>query len=287
METVGIIFAILGVILIQFIPFKLLQYHRKKPHEVEQVPNYDNTSFSKLYFSYNGRIPLSTFWFCFVLPYSCYLFAIISIANLDFLDLEGIVAICFFFILPTIYPASVMIVKRAHDVDIPWWILLFHLLPPLIANLVVELELLLQQGKTGTNRYGRDPLELSTNIAKYNLGMLIKLFVSLIFFIGLLSFLVGVFIIINEPESKFYRTFFLLFILICLPSGYFLFRRKKAQTKSESQNITVEDKNEITNSQIKDESIESKLEKLKSMLDKELITEEEFNAKKQKLIDEM
>jgi len=33
--------------------------------------------------------------------------------------------------------------------------------------------------------------------------------------------------------------------------------------------------------------IDSKLEKLKSMLDKELITEEEFNAKKQKLIDEI
>ena len=78
-----------------------------------------------------------------------------------------------------------------------------------------------------------------------------------------------------------------IFISICIASGYFLFRRKKEPSKLESQNITVEDKNEITNSQIKDESIESKLEKLKSMLDKELITEEEFNAKKQKLIDEM
>jgi len=36
-----------------------------------------------------------------------------------------------------------------------------------------------------------------------------------------------------------------------------------------------------------DDSIESKIEKLKSMLDKELITEDEFNAKKQKLIDEI
>ena len=75
--------------------------------------------------------------------------------------------------------------------------------------------------------------------------------------------------------------------LICIASGYFLFRRKKEQINSDSQNITDEDQNGITNSQNNDDSIESKLEKLKSMLDKELITEEEFNAKKQKLIDEM
>ena len=35
------------------------------------------------------------------------------------------------------------------------------------------------------------------------------------------------------------------------------------------------------------DSIELRLEKLKSMLNKELITEEEYNTKKQKLIDEM
>ena len=35
------------------------------------------------------------------------------------------------------------------------------------------------------------------------------------------------------------------------------------------------------------DSIELRLEKLKSMLNKELITEEEYNTKKQKLIDEL
>ena len=79
----------------------------------------------------------------------------------------------------------------------------------------------------------------------------------------------------------------ILTTLICIASGYYLFRRKKEQINSDSQNITDEDQNGITNSQNNDDSIESKLEKLKSMLDKELITEEEFNAKKQKLIDEM
>ena len=79
----------------------------------------------------------------------------------------------------------------------------------------------------------------------------------------------------------------IIFISICIASGYFLFRRKKEQIKSDSQNITDEDQNGITNSQNNDDSIESKLVKLKSMLDKDLITEEEFNAKKQKLIDEI
>ena len=62
---------------------------------------------------------------------------------------------------------------------------------------------------------------------------------------------------------------------------------EKEQINSESHNITVEDNTSITNIQNNDDSIESKIEKLKSMLDKELITEDEFNAKKQKLIDEI
>ena len=62
---------------------------------------------------------------------------------------------------------------------------------------------------------------------------------------------------------------------------------EKEQIISESHNITVEDNSSITNTQNNDDSIESKIEKLKSMLDKELITEDEFNAKKQKLIDEI
>ena len=62
---------------------------------------------------------------------------------------------------------------------------------------------------------------------------------------------------------------------------------EKEQINSESHNITVEDNTSITNTQNNDDSIESKIEKLKSMLDKDLITEDEFNAKKQKLIDEI
>jgi hypothetical protein len=75
-------------------------------------------------------------------------------------------------------------------------------------------------------------------------------------------------------------------IIICILSGYF-FHRKKKQISSDNQKITDEDHNTKTNSDNIDDSIESKLEKLKSLLEKDLITEEEFNTKKQKLIDEI
>ena len=76
-------------------------------------------------------------------------------------------------------------------------------------------------------------------------------------------------------------------MIIPISGGLFLIFRKKEQINSESHNITDKNNNVITNSQTNVDSIESKLEKLKSMLDKELITEVEFNTKKQKLIDEM
>ena len=75
-------------------------------------------------------------------------------------------------------------------------------------------------------------------------------------------------------------------ILVCIITGYFLFSNKKEEINS-IIHITEEEQNISTNSQNDDDSIETKLEKLKSMLNKELITEEEYNAKKQKLIDEM
>ena len=76
-------------------------------------------------------------------------------------------------------------------------------------------------------------------------------------------------------------------MIIPISGGLFLIFRKKEQITPDSHNITVEDNTSITNTQNNDDSIESKIEKLKSMLDKELITEDEFNAKKQKLIDEI
>ena len=129
-----------------------------------------------------------------------------------------------------------------------------------------------------------------------------KVFLILIFIISLLF---STFIVIIENsdhatscpefESDTYCTvydatpyvIFTLSTIICIVSGHYLFRRKKEQINSDSQNITDKDQNGITKSQTNVDSIDSKLEKLKSMLDKELITEEEFNAKKQKLIDEI
>jgi hypothetical protein len=75
-------------------------------------------------------------------------------------------------------------------------------------------------------------------------------------------------------------------IIICILSGY-LFYRKKKQISSNNDQITDKYNNTKTNSDSIDDSIESKLEKLKSLLEKDLITEEEFITKKQKLIDEI
>ena len=56
---------------------KLLNIHRNKPYKMEEVPIYDHTSLGKLYFSFNGRIPRSTFWLKYQLP----LFVIAIIAS--------------------------------------------------------------------------------------------------------------------------------------------------------------------------------------------------------------
>ena len=116
-----------------------------------------------------------------------------------------------------------------------------------------------------------------------------NLFGVILIYIGIFLLLVFIdpILDLSSDPDPLNDLFPILFGIIPIVGGLFLIFRKKEQINSDSQNITDEDQNGITNSQINDESIESKLEKLKSMLDKELITEEEFNAKKQNLIDEM
>ena len=76
-------------------------------------------------------------------------------------------------------------------------------------------------------------------------------------------------------------------ISICMVSGYFLFLKKKPNIKQEiSTNISMVQNGSKT-SQNNFESIESKLEKLKSMYNKGLITKEEFENKKHDLIEEI
>ena len=115
----------------------------------------------------------------------------------------------------------------------------------------------------------------------------------ILIFIGILLLWICISVIVDSMVGKSsdlsYDTAsqILFFGIIPIVGGLFLIFRKKEQINSDSQNITDEDQNGITNSQNNYDSIDSKLEKLKSMLNKELITKEEFNTKKQKLIDEM
>ena len=116
-----------------------------------------------------------------------------------------------------------------------------------------------------------------------------NLFGVILIYIGIWSlewFIDAILDLSSDPDPLDYL-FPILFGIIPIVGGLFLIFRKKEQITPDSHNITVEDNTSITNTQNNDDSIESKLEKLKSMLDKELITEDEFNAKKQKLIDEI
>jgi len=119
---------------------------------MKEDTHYGHTSLKKLYFSFNGRIARSTFWLKFGLPYLVIIIIsyIISIPTTKE-ELEEMVT---FF---TIYPTIVMQVKRLHDLDKSWWYLLFLFIP--LLNIYISFLILFFKGTTGTNRYGRDPLE--------------------------------------------------------------------------------------------------------------------------------
>ena len=116
-----------------------------------------------------------------------------------------------------------------------------------------------------------------------------NLFGVILIYIGIFLLLVFIdpILDLSSDPDPLNDLFPILFGIIPVVGGLFLIFRKKEQITPDSHNITVEDNTSITNTQNNDDSIESKIEKLKSMLDKELITEDEFNAKKQKLIDEI
>ena len=188
---------VLVIIGLPILIIKLLNIHRNKPYKMEEVPIYDHTSLGKLYFSFNGRIPRSTFWLKYQLPMLVITIIAFIIANPTSKD--DIYAVVGFVTLLTIYPSIVVNVKRAHDRDRPWWFIIFYLIP--FINIWIAIELLFLKGTTGINRYGRDPLELSTNIAKYNLGMLKKLALVFTFIISLISSIGGIANIITSQTT--------------------------------------------------------------------------------------
>ena len=155
---------VLVIIGLPILIIKLLNIHRNKPYKMEEVPIYDHTSLWKLYFSFNGRIPRSTFWLKYQLPMLVITIIAFIIANPTSKD--DIYAVVGFVTLLTIYPSIVVNVKRAHDRYRPWWFIILYLIP--FIDIWIAIELLFLKGTTGINRHGRDPLEQSTGNTKDN-----------------------------------------------------------------------------------------------------------------------
>jgi uncharacterized membrane protein YhaH (DUF805 family) len=116
--------------------------------------NMSGMSFKTLFFSLDGRIGLSTYWFKFSLPYFVLCLALIFLDRASgTLDLAGGIGLFSgIFILLTSYPSIAVGVKRCHDRDMSGWFLLVGLIP--LLNLWVLVELGFSGGMVGPNRYG-------------------------------------------------------------------------------------------------------------------------------------
>ena len=164
-----------------------------------------------------------------------------------------------------------MQVKRVHDLDRPWWFILLMVIP--LLNIWLLIDIHFTKGTTGINRYGRDPLEPSTNNAKDNFEEPNSDTEE-----------------INNSDKK--SSYDNVKVPHKTKGGKDVFVPSTETIIVEKEDVNKETHEDgmhtsRSNSQTKVDSIELKLEKLKSMLNKGLITEEDFNAKKQKLIDEM
>jgi uncharacterized membrane protein YhaH (DUF805 family) len=111
-----------------------------------------------LLFSFEGRIPRSTYWLWYCLPYVViYLLTVlIDIAAGTYNASEGIGVVSGLFVLLALYPSIAVAVKRCHDRDRSGWFLLVGIIP--LVNLWVLVELGFLRGTVGPNRYGPDPL---------------------------------------------------------------------------------------------------------------------------------
>ncbi len=106
----------------------------------------------QLYLSFEGRIPRSTCWLKYFLPWAATLVLAVLIDTAD--GTSGpLTAIMF---LLWIYPGLAMVVKRCHDRDRSGWILLVGLVP--VVGIWVTIELWFLRGTVGQNKYGPDPL---------------------------------------------------------------------------------------------------------------------------------
>lgn len=116
-------------------------------------------------FSAEGRISRFDYWFKFYLPYFVITLAL-TVADLsnggggdDLLfgsSLFGVGPLTQLFALATLWPSLAINIKRCHDLDRSGWHLLLALIP-VVGILILTIQLGLQRGLPGTNRFGPDP----------------------------------------------------------------------------------------------------------------------------------
>ena len=121
----------------------------------------ETESFSRLYFSFDGRVSRSSYWLKFMLPYSVIyiVLAMLDMGSGSFDPTIGYGTYSGLFTLAGIIPSLAMGAKRCHDRDRSGWFLLVGLIP--LVNIWLLIEVWFIKGTEGVNQYGPDPMSLS------------------------------------------------------------------------------------------------------------------------------
>jgi uncharacterized membrane protein YhaH (DUF805 family) len=115
-------------------------------------------SYGNLLFSLDGRIPISTLWLKYYIPYIVvFLICVIVDVRLGtFYEKERIGLISGLANLLLLYPSIAVMVKRIHDHGLTGWLVLLLLVPAI--NVLFWIFLSFMTGTEGPNKYGPDPL---------------------------------------------------------------------------------------------------------------------------------
>ncbi len=122
-------------------------------------------SLSRTLFSYEGRIPRSTFWYYLVAATVVWLAGRMADAAISGQAIgSGYGCITVFLTVLTIATGLAVGVKRCHDRDRSGWYLLWGLIP-ILGEIWLLIELGFRKGTPGQNLYGPDPLAAKNSTA--------------------------------------------------------------------------------------------------------------------------
>jgi uncharacterized membrane protein YhaH (DUF805 family) len=118
----------------------------------------ETDSFSRLFFSFHGRVSRSIYWLKFMLPYFLIYIVLVmlDVSSGSFDSTIGYGTYSGLFAIVGLIPSLAMGIKRCHDRDRTGWFLFVSLIP--LINIWVLIELWFLKGTDGANKYGPDPL---------------------------------------------------------------------------------------------------------------------------------